>query len=63
MNFILLDVHECLGPFIPYVELRSLPANKLVKVIQTNKKLEEDSMGKAFPRVLQFSVPLRQGNY
>lgn len=51
-------VHECLGPFIPYVEVRSLPANKLVKLLQTNQQLRNDSVDKAFPRLLQLRIPL-----
>ncbi len=51
-------VHECLGPAIPYVEVRSLPTNKLVKLLQTNQQLRQDSVDKAFPRKLQLKVPL-----
>lgn len=51
-------VHECLGPSIPYVEVRSLPSNKLVKLIQTNQQLREMALDKAFPRKFQLKVPL-----
>ncbi|XP_046645659.1 prolyl endopeptidase FAP-like isoform X1 [Daphnia pulicaria] len=55
-------VHECLGPTIPYVEVRSLPTNKLVKLIQVNRQLQLDSMDKAFPRKIQLKVPLLVDN-
>ena len=55
-------VHECLGPTIPYVEVRSLPTNKLVKLIQVNHQLQLDSLGKAFPRKIQLKVPLLVDN-
>ena len=65
MRFVIIfhtDIHECLGKCLPYVELRSLPTNKLVKVLQSNQKLQEELFQKAFPRILQFSVPLNQGS-
>ena len=55
-------VHECLGPSIPYVEVRSLPTNKLVKLLQVNQQLRQDSIDKAFPRKLQIKVPLLVDN-
>ena len=51
-------VHECLGPSIPYAEVRSLPANKLVKLLQINHRLRAEAVGKAFPRMIQLRVPL-----
>lgn len=55
-------VHECLGPSIPYVEVRSLPSNKLVKLIQINQHLRQISIDKAFPRKIQLKVPLLVDN-
>lgn len=55
-------VHECLGPTIPYVEVRSLPNNKLVKLLLTNQQLRDRALEKAFPRMLQLRVPLLVDN-
>lgn len=55
-------VHECLGPLVPYVEVRSLPTNRLVKSLQHNQQLRSDSMDKAFPRLMQLKVPLHGDN-
>lgn len=55
-------VHECLGPSIPYVEVRSLPANKLVKLVQTNTQLRNDTLSKALPLLIKLRVPLDVDN-
>lgn len=55
-------VHECRGPTVPYVEVRSLPTNRLVKLLQTNQQLRAESIDKAFPRLMQLRVPLHDDN-
>lgn len=55
-------VHECLGPSVPYVEVRSLPTNRLVKLLQNNQQLRSDSIDKAFPHLMQLKVPLHGDN-
>jgi len=51
-------VLECLGPAIPYVQVRTLPGNKLVRNLHTNAELEANSRTKIFPRRLKLRIPL-----
>lgn len=51
-------VLECLGPAIPYVQVRTLPGNLLVRNLHTNAELEANSRTKIFPRRLKFRIPL-----
>ena len=55
-------VHECLGPSIPYVAIRSLPANKLIRVIQRNDQLKDRAIEKAYPRIIKLQIPLAADN-
>ena len=55
-------VHECRGPSIPYVAVRSLDDNQLVRVLQLNDHLKEEAMHKAYPRVIKLRVPLLMDN-
>lgn len=51
-------VLECGGPQVPYVEVRSLPDNQLVRRLQDNGRLREERSRKAFPRTLYRHVSL-----
>jgi len=51
-------VLECLGPAIPYVQVRTLPGNMLVRNLLTNAELDANSRTKIFPRRLKLRIPL-----
>ena len=51
-------VHQCLGPSIPYAQVRSLPDNKFITTLQSNERLDVDTSLKAFPRKLTLRIPL-----
>ena len=53
-------VHECLGPSIPYIQVRSLPNNTLVRNLHTNGELEANSREKIFPRRLKLRIALQE---
>ncbi len=55
-------IHECRGPSIPYAAVRSLEDNRLVAVLPLGDAVREAAIHKAFPRIMQTSVPVLMDN-